>query len=58
MPNSPYKDRKFYRVGVARRESKRPRILAATWDVGGKLPGENVGGVSGNAAQNMLQSAY
>ena len=30
------KDRKFYRVGVARRESKRPRILAAIPDVGAR----------------------
>ena len=28
--------RKFYRVGVAMRESKRPRILAAIPDVGGR----------------------
>ncbi len=32
VPNSPYKDRKFYRVSVARNESIRPRILEAIPD--------------------------
>ena len=30
------KDRKFYRVGVIGRESKRPQNLAAILDVGGR----------------------